>query len=323
MKHSELPEWIKIMDFNKRNYLNTLKVIRSRNLNTVCIEANCPNRYECFSRNTATFMILGVVCTRNCLYCNIKKGIPNKVDKQEPERIAKAVKKLNLDYAVITCVTRDDLEDGGAAQFVETVGEIRKASPKCRIELLISDLGGNWDALEEIAESKPDVINHNIEIVKNIFPEMRPKGSYSRSIELLRKAKELNPKIKTKSGLIVGLGETTEQIIRTMKDLREAGCDILTVGQYLQPSPKHAEVKKYYKPEEFEELKNIGLSLGFGKMVSGPLVRSSYNARSAMLFARGDAVSHPPKTYLEKLPKGKDAKIQCGAVPVKDERENI
>ncbi len=269
---------IEIKPYDKKAYLKTKGMIDKNNLTTVCIEGNCPNRYECFSHGTATFMILGDTCTRNCMYCNIKTGKPKAVDKQEPKRIAEAVKKLNLNYAVVTCVTRDDLEDGGASQFVNTVEKIRKTNPECKIELLISDLNGNWSALEKIVDSKPNVINHNIEVVKKLFPKLRPKGDYSRSIELLKKVREFDPKIKTKSGLMVGLGETKSEIMQTMKDLRKVGCDILTIGQYLQPSPKHAEVVKYYKPEEFNELKGIGMDIGFDNVVSGPLVRSSYKA---------------------------------------------
>jgi len=285
----EIPKWTKIKPFRRDEYVKTLHLINRHDLNTVCIEANCPNRYECFSKSTATFMILGSVCTRNCRYCNIKSGKPEEVDAQEPGRIAEAVKKLKLDYAVITCVTRDDLEDEGAGQFVKTVREIKKKNQGCRVELLISDLNGNWAALKEIVDSGPDVVNHNIEVVKELFPELRPKGSYERSIELLKKVKEFNPRMKTKSGLIVGLGETRQQIIRTLKDLRKSGCDILTVGQYLQPSQNHAEVKKFYEPKEFDGLKTKAESLGFEHVEAGPWVRSSYGAGG--IFSKTKAVT--------------------------------
>ena len=274
----KLPDWIKVKSFDRKKYSETLDLIDKNKINTVCIEANCPNRYECFSKKTATFMILGKTCTRNCAYCNVKHGKPEAIDEKEPKRTAEAVKKLKLKYAVITCVTRDDLKDGGASQFVKTVNEIREINPKCKIELLISDLDGNLNALKKIIDLKPEVINHNIEIVKELFKDMRPNGKYERSIELLRQIKKINPKIKTKSGLIVGLGEKKEQIIETINDLREAGCDILTISQYLQPSEKHAKIKNFYTPKEFNEFANIGKSIGFLHVESGPMVRSSYHA---------------------------------------------
>ncbi|MEM2956424.1 MAG: lipoyl synthase [Candidatus Pacearchaeota archaeon] len=274
----KLPNWIKIKDFNKDSYLETFNLVSKSRLHTVCVEANCPNRYECFSNKTATFMILGDTCTRNCKYCNIKKGIPNLVDKNEPERIAKAVKKLKLNYVVITSVTRDDLKDGGAGHFVKTVKEIRKINPKCKIELLISDLKGNWDSLKKIVDSKPDLVNHNVEVAKILFPKLRPKGSYKLSIELLKRAKKINPVITTKSGFMIGLGETKKQIIQTLKDLKEAQVDIVTIGQYLSPSSKHAKIKKFYNPKEFQEIKSIAKKIGLKKVIAGPLIRSSYNA---------------------------------------------
>ncbi|MGM5484671.1 MAG: lipoyl synthase [Nanobdellota archaeon] len=273
---SELPGWIRIGSYDKEEYLKTKDVIDRNGLVTVCKEADCPNRYECFSRKTATFMILGEICTRNCRYCNIKSGKPKDVDKDEPERVADAVRKLGLKYAVITCVTRDDLEDGGAEHFVKTLDAIRKNVPDCKIELLISDLKGNWKALKRIVDSKPDVINHNIEVDKGLFPFMRPEGDYGISLELLRKVKEFDPSIFTKSGFMLGLGE--KDVRKTLRDLKYAGCDIITVGQYLQPSRENTEVKKYYTPEEFREIKEKAEKMGFKKVVSGPLVRSSYKA---------------------------------------------
>ncbi|RLE44721.1 lipoyl synthase [Candidatus Woesearchaeota archaeon] len=271
-----IPSWIKIKDFDRREYLKTLEILEKNNLNTVCISANCPNRYECFSKKTATFMILGDVCTRNCLYCNIKKGIPQLVDEEEPERIAEAIKTLGIDYAVITCVTRDDLQDGGAEQFVRTVKEIRRKNPSCKIELLISDLKGNPDALDKIIKEKPEVINHNIETVKRLFPKLRPKGSYERSLNMLRRVKESG--IIAKSGFMVGLGEKTEEVIKTIRDLKKAGCRMITIGQYLQPNKKCVKVEKFYNETEFLELERIGERMGV-KVVAGPLVRSSYKAK--------------------------------------------
>ena len=274
---NELPSWIKTAAYDKKEYLNTKELIEKNELNTVCLEANCPNRYECFSKKTATFMILGDTCTRDCLYCGVKKGTPRDVDTQEPQRIAEAVNKLGLNYAVITCVTRDDLEDAGAGQFVDTVNNIKNKNPGCRTELLISDLNGNWNALKKILDSEPDVVNHNIEVTKELFPKLRPKGDYELSLQLLKKAKELKQEIITKSGFMVGFGEDKTQIHNTIKDLQKAGCDIITIGQYLQPTPDSFEVKKYYTPKEFEEFKEFGEDLGL-KVVAGPLVRSSYKA---------------------------------------------
>jgi len=273
-----LPSWIKVKSYDKEAYIKTKNIIERYNLHAICIEADCPNRYECFSKGTATFMILGDVCTRNCLYCNVKKGKPKGVDKSETKRIAMAVKKLDLRYVVITCVTRDDLPDGGAEQFVDTINEIRKAKPNSKIELLISDLNGNWEALKKIVDAKPDVINHNIEVVRELFKKLRPKGSYDLSLSLLKKIKEINPEIKTKSGFMVGFGESKKQIVQTLKDLRKAKCNIVTIGQYLQPSTSHFEVKKYYAPNEFKKIEKAAKAMGFEKVMAGPLVRSSYHA---------------------------------------------
>ncbi len=278
MTSSYTPPNLSIESYDRTAYVKTKELIEKNNLTTVCVEANCPNRYECFSKGTATFMILGDTCTRNCLYCNVKSGRPAEVDADEPARIAKAIKKLNLKYAVITCVTRDDLPDGGGGQFVNTIKEIRKLTPDCRIEVLISDLKGNWNSLKGIINAKPDVLNHNIETVRGLFPRLRPKGSYETSIELLRRAKEMDPGIKTKSGFMLGFGETGVQIIKTLKDLKKARCDIVTVGQYLQPSPNHYKVKKYYTPREFNRIRNKAKELGIERIVSGQLVRSSYKA---------------------------------------------
>jgi len=275
---NKLPSWIKVKAYNRKKYTQMLSLLRKNNLNTVCIEANCPNRYECFSNGTATFMILGNICTRNCLYCNVETGEPKEVDAEEPKRIAKAVKELKLNYVVITCVTRDDLEDCGAEQFVKCVKEIRNANPNCRIELLISDLKGDYNYLEKIINIAPDVINHNIEVVKHLFPTLRPQASYECSLYILKTIKKINPNIITKSGLMVGLGETKQQIMHTFKDLKEVGTDILTIGQYLQPTKQHAKVEKYYTSDEFDKFTRNALSLGFKKVFSGPLVRSSYRA---------------------------------------------
>ncbi len=277
---NNFPAQIKIKNFDRHAYLKTLSLIRERNLNTVCLEANCPNRYECFARGTATFMILGDVCTRNCRYCNIKKGRPKPIDIEEPKRIANAVKKMRLDYAVITCVSRDDLPDGGADQFVKTIKAIKKSSPNCKIEVLISDLQGNWTALQKIIKSEPDVINHNIEAVKDIFTLVRPKGDYGLSLELLKKIKKFAPGIKTKSGFMLGLGENDKQITETLNDLKRCSCDIVTIGQYLQPSPEHFAIKKYYNPKDFKRIERIAKKIGIEHIFAGSLVRSSYQANT-------------------------------------------
>lgn len=278
-KKKEIPGWIKIrVPVDLEQYKETLKMLRENNLTTVCQEAKCPNIYDCFSRSTATFMILGDICTRNCLYCNVKHDKPEPVDMDEPERVAQAVKELGLKYAVITCVARDDLDDSGADIFVRTVEEINKVSPECKIELLISDLKGNWTGLRRIVDIKPDVINHNVEVVGELFPEVRPQGSYDTSLELLKKTKQFDPKIMTKSGIMVGLGETRNQVIQTIEDLVKVNCNVMTIGQYLQPGPEHVRVKRFYTPREFDELKRIGESLGVDHVESGPLVRSSYKA---------------------------------------------
>lgn len=274
------PKYLKIKDFNRKKYLETLNLIKKHNLNTVCISANCPNRYHCFSSGTATFMILGENCTRNCRYCNIESKKPEKLDKKEPQRLASAVKKLNLDYIVITSVSRDDLEDGGSSHFINCINEIRKIND-CNIEVLIPDFKGDKLALENIIKAQPEIINHNIETVKELFSKLRPQGDYTRSLNLLNNVKKINTNIITKSGLMIGLGENKEQIFNTLKDLKKAKVDIITIGQYLAPSNKHAKIKKYYSEAEFLELKQIAKELGFKEVISGPMVRSSYKAKSA------------------------------------------
>ncbi|MFP4514682.1 MAG: lipoyl synthase [Parcubacteria group bacterium] len=272
------PKYLKIKDFNRKKYLETLNLSKKYKLNTVCLSANCPNRYHCFSSSTATFMILGEACTRNCHYCNIGNTKPNKVDEQEPKNLALAIKKLNLDYAVITSVSRDDLKDGGSSHFINCINEIRKINDS-KIEVLIPDFKGNKVALEKLIEAKPEIINHNIETVKELFPKLRPQGNFDRSLILLKTIKNINSDIITKSGLMVGLGETKAQILKTLKDLRDVNVDILSIGQYLAPSNKHAKLEKYYTEAEFLELKKIAKEFGFKEVISGPMVRSSYKAK--------------------------------------------
>lgn len=276
-----LPEYLKrpIIDTDKTRTVR--KILKANCLNTVCENARCPNKNECYTKHTATFLIMGGVCTRNCKYCNISCQKPEPLDVDEPKHIAKAVKDLGLKYAVITSVTRDDLPDGGAEHFAKCIEEIRKISPDTKIEILTPDYKGNIESLNTIIQAHPDVFNHNIEAVRGIFKTVRPQGNYDVSLSVLKYIKE-NSDIKTKSGLIIGLGENFEQIKETFEDLYNVGCDILTVGQYIQPSKEHYPVGKYYKPEEYEELKKLATSVGIKHSQIGPLVRSSYNAASLM-----------------------------------------
>jgi lipoic acid synthetase len=272
------PDWIKI---RMQSGIQTNKVeslISDLSLNTVCDEANCPNRMECYKRGTATFMILGRNCTRNCTFCNVTRDVPDEVNSKEPENVAKAVAKLGLRHAVITSVTRDDLPDQGAMQFAKVVEEIRKAAPKVTIELLIPDMQGNKKLLDLIIDSEPNILNHNVETVPELYKKVRPMAVFERSIELLEYVKIRKPKMKTKSGIMLGLGETEEQVINVMKRLLEVNCDMLTLGQYLQPTTKHIKVVEYITPEKFDYYKDIALSMGFKRVASAPLVRSSYYA---------------------------------------------
>ena len=272
-----LPEFLKRPIIDTETTRNVRRVLRNNCLNTVCENARCPNKNECYTKNTATFLIMGNVCTRNCRYCNISCERPEALDPMEPEHVAKAVADLGLKYAVITSVTRDDLPDGGAQHFARCIEEIRKISPATKIEILTPDFKGEKEALDIIIKAHPDVFNHNIETVEAVFKTARPQGNYRTSIEVLKYIKE-NSDIKTKSGLMIGLGETFDQIEATFNDLREVGCDILTVGQYIQPSKQHLEVAKYYSLEEYEDLKALARKCGFKNFQIGPLVRSSYNA---------------------------------------------
>lgn len=276
-----LPEFLKrpIIDTDKTKTVR--KILKVNMLNTVCENARCPNKNECYSNQTATFLIMGNVCTRNCKYCNIACAKPEPLDKEEPRRIAHAVKELGLKYAVLTSVTRDDLQDGGAKHFANCISEIRKISPNTKIEILTPDFKGNENALDTIIKAQPDVFNHNIETVKALFKTARPQGNYDSSLKILKYIKK-NSNIKTKSGLMVGLGENFEQIKQTLEDLYCVGCDILTIGQYIQPSKNHLPVMKYYELSEYEELKRLADSIGITHHKIGPLVRSSYNASSLL-----------------------------------------
>lgn len=276
------PDWLKVKIGGGENFVKMKSLLRNAKLHTICEEAKCPNIAECFGSGTAVFLILGDICTRNCKYCNVKHGTPLSLNPNEPKDVAESVKELGLKYVVITSVTRDDLEDGGACVFYETVKEIIKRNKNCKVEVLIPDFKGRIESLKKVIDAKPDVINHNIEVVQELFPEIRPEGDYRISLDVLKNIKKIDKNIKTKSGFMIGLGEIKDQIVKTMRDLREADVDFLTIGQYLQPTRNHAEIKKYYTPKEFDELKKIALDMGFGHVESGPLVRSSYHAEKAM-----------------------------------------
>ncbi len=277
------PDWLKVRIGGGENFLKVKTLLRSAKLHTICEEARCPNIAECFGSGTAVFLILGNVCTRDCRYCNVTHGIPKPLNNHEPRNIAESIQTLDLKYVVITSVTRDDLKDGGASVFYETVREIRRLNGACKIEVLIPDFRGDKIAIQKVIDAAPNVINHNIEVVEDLFPLIRPQGDYLRSLDLLKTIKTKERKIPTKSGLMIGLGETTEQILNTMRDLRASRVDFLTIGQYLQPTRNHVGVKKYYTPEEFIELKSDALGIGFAHVESGPLVRSSYHAQNALL----------------------------------------
>lgn len=273
-----LPDYLKRPIINTETTKMVRNILKNHCLNTVCENARCPNKNECYTKQTATFLIMGNVCTRNCRYCNISSGIPETLNENEPKEVANAIKELDLKYAVITSVTRDDINDGGAEHFARTIEEIRKISPETKIEILTPDFNGDKNSLNIIIKAMPEVFNHNIETTKQIFKKARPKGNYQTSLEVLKYVRD-NSNIKTKSGLMVGLGETFEEIEETFKDLKNVGCDILTVGQYIQPSKKHIEVDKYYTLEEFEQIKNLAKKVGFKHFQIGPLVRSSYMAK--------------------------------------------
>ena len=260
------------------NFLELRDLIRGSQLHTVCEEARCPNIGDCWERRTATFMILGDICTRACAYCAVTTGTPMGLDLQEPGRLAETVERMGLRYAVITSVNRDDLPDGGAFIFAQCIRQVRRRLPACKVEVLIPDFCGDWDALAAVMDAVPDTLNHNIETVRRIFPRVRPKGDYDQSLELIARARGLVPGGVTKSGMMVGLGETWSEILETMRDLRAVDCDLLTIGQYLRPSPGHAPISKWYTPDEFDELRGEGEALGFRHVASGPLVRSSYHA---------------------------------------------
>lgn len=273
------PEWLKIKLNTNEQYTGLKKMMREKKLHTVCEEAKCPNIHECWAvRKTATFMILGSICTRACRFCAVQTGLPTELDWEEPERVAESVEQMGLKHVVITAVARDDLKDGGAGVFAETIRAVRRRNPFCSIEVLPSDMNGEYDNLKTLMDARPDILNHNIETVKRLSPKVRARATYERSLAFLRRAKQMNSNIPTKSSIMIGLGETKEEIIETMNDLRANDVDIMTIGQYLQPTNRHLKVEKYWSPLEFDELKNIALSKGFSHCEAGPLVRSSYHA---------------------------------------------
>lgn len=277
--HVRKPEWLKVKLNTNETYTDLKKLMREKKLNTVCEEAKCPNIHECWSeRRTATFMILGDTCTRACRFCAVKTGLPNELDWGEPERVAESTEIMELKHVVVTAVARDDLNDGGAAVFAETVRAIRRRMPGTTIEVLPSDMKGDYESLHVLMDSQPDIFNHNIETVRRLTKRVRAKATYDRSLELLARVKEIAPHIPTKSSLMVGLGETKEEIIQAMDDLLAHNVDIMTIGQYLQPTRKHLDVERYYHPDEFEELKKVALEKGFKHCEAGPMVRSSYHA---------------------------------------------
>ena len=278
------PDWLKV-PYNREAVEEIAGIMKDLGLNTVCREANCPNLGECYKKHTATFMILGSHCTRNCRFCNVTCAKPEPVDPMEPVHVAEAAKKLGLRHVVVTCVTRDDLPDGGAEQFAKTIRAIRELSPQSTVEVLISDLKGREEDIDTILQARPDVLNHNVETVPALYREVRPQAVYERSLQVLSYSKRKAPDLLTKTGFMVGLGETDEQIDALMDDILETGCDILTIGQYLQPSPQHAPLARYVTPEEFAHYKEVALAKGFKYVASTPLVRSSYRAMEAMQAA--------------------------------------
>lgn len=285
------PEWLKVKLQTNDNFHELKKMMRSKTLHTVCEEARCPNIFECWANRTATFMILGDICTRACRFCAVKTGLPTELDLQEPERVAEAVSQMGVKHAVVTSVARDDLSDGGASIFAETIRAIRKRNPLTSVEVLIPDFLGNWDALKVVMDAKPDILNHNIETVRRLSDRVRSKAKYPRSLELLQRAKNMQPHIPTKSSIMVGVGETFDEVLEAMQDLREHDVDIVTIGQYLQPTKKHLKIVRYCTPEEFAAWKEKGLAMGFSHVESGPLVRSSYHAHEQVQSAQKTAIA--------------------------------
>lgn len=292
------PDWLRIRLATDGNYAEIKEMMRSKTLHTVCEEARCPNIYECWSNRTATFMILGDICTRACRFCAVKTGMPTELDLGEPERVAEAAEQMNLQHCVVTSVARDDLKDGGASIFAATIKAIRKRMPFCRVEVLIPDFLGNRDSLQIVMDANPDILNHNVETVERLSDRVRARAKYRRTLELLARAKEMKPKIPTKSSIMLGVGEEWDEILQTMDDLRAVDVNILTLGQYLQPTPKHMPIARYVHPDEFAKLKEEGLKRGFRHVESAPLVRSSYHAHEQTDSANAAfAAEHVPMDF--------------------------
>ena len=286
LKSGPIPSWIRIRVTEGDNFKDLKQLVSGRHLHTVCEEARCPNIFDCWDRRTATFMILGDVCTRACRFCAVTSGRPTELDLGEPLRVAESVAELGLKHAVITSVDRDDLRDGGAGMFARTIRAIRRKSPGTTIEVLTPDFQGDFDAVRTVVEARPDIFNHNTETVPRLYSRIRPKAVYANSLALLRHVKALAPEMSTKSGLMVGLGETEDELVEVFRNMRAHNIDVLTVGQYLRPSKKHVEVVRYYRPEEFVRLKELALEMGFAHVESGALVRSSYHADEQVPAAR-------------------------------------
>jgi lipoic acid synthetase len=276
LESARRPAWLKVKIPTGENYLMLKELVQSKKLNTVCEDARCPNMAECWHRKTATFMILGEICTRSCGFCSVKLGKPGALDYDEPERVAESVRDLGLKHAVITSVNRDDQKLGGADVFAMTITKIKELAPGCRIEVLIPDFRGVWEALDVVLDAKPDILNHNIETIPGLYHYVRPQANYERTLELLLRAKQKG--FITKSGFMAGLGETDDEVLELMKDLKNVNCDIVTIGQYLRPDKFHLPVQRYVHPDQFKKYKEIGMELGFRHVESGPLVRSSYHA---------------------------------------------
>ncbi|MEK8129606.1 lipoyl synthase [Paenibacillus filicis] len=279
------PDWLKTKLTNGESYKDLKNMMRNKTLHTVCEEAKCPNIHECWANRTATFMILGDICTRACRFCAVKTGLPTELDLQEPERVAEAAEQMGLRHVVVTSVARDDLKDGGASIFAATIRAIRQRMPLSGVEVLIPDFQGDEEALRTVLEAKPHILNHNVETVERMSDRVRARAKYRRSIELLERSKQIAPSIPTKSSIMLGVGETWDEILQTMDDLRAVDCNIMTIGQYLQPSPQHLPVSQYYTPDQFAELKAEGMKRGFKHVESGPLVRSSYHAHDQVKSA--------------------------------------
>ncbi len=282
----ERPEWLKVRLNTTGEYEEVRRMMRRLSLVTVCEEARCPNIHECWARErTATFMLMGDICTRHCGFCAVGKGTPGNLDPEEPARVAEAARELSLAHAVVTSVNRDDLPDGGAAHFAATIRAIRQSNPGCTVEVLIPDFQGRWDALDTVLDAAPEILNHNVETVARLYRRVRPDAKYAQSLELLsraaRRRERMSLPMRTKSGLMVGLGESVDELLATLSDLRAAGCDIATVGQYLQPHERRLPIERYYTPEEFADIRERAEAMGFLRVESGPLVRSSYHARRA------------------------------------------